>query len=169
MHTPNFQNDKEGVTAWIDSHITTRMPIITEDSTDKDRVYFQLVTKHLVHTCSSGVNGCLNDEGRCKKGYHDTFISEQTTFDTRGLPQYKRCVLDDLRVVPHHRLCTLDWDGHAYIDYAGSSRCVLYLYKVRFAMQDSCVHRFLTTKIQYITYTVPLQRLEENQNAPHQR
>jgi hypothetical protein len=111
------------------------MPILTDTSSDEDRRYFHLVSKHLVHACSTGVNGCLKYQGRCKNGYQDTFISDQTTFDVRGLPQYKRCSLDDLRVVPHHRLCTLDWGGHAYIDYAGSSRCVLYLYKVRTTLQ----------------------------------
>jgi hypothetical protein len=130
-NTPNFRTDRDGVSLWIESHISACMPVLTETSTAEDRAYFHLVTKHLVHECSTGVNGCKNDLGHCTKGYHDTFISEKTTFNTKGLPQYRRCELDDLRVVPHNRKCAIDWGGHAYIDYAGSSRCVLYLYKVR--------------------------------------
>jgi hypothetical protein len=130
-NTPNFRTHKDDVSTWIDSHISACMPTVTEASTDEDRKYFHLVSKHLVHECSTGVNGCKNEAGRCTKGYHETFISEETTFNVRGLPQYKRCTLEDLQVCPHHRLCTLDWGGHAYVDYAGSSRCVLYLYKVR--------------------------------------
>jgi hypothetical protein len=166
MNTPNFRTDGEAVSAWIDSHISACMPTLSKSSTEEDRAYFHLVTKHLVHECSTGVNGCKNDQGHCAKGYHDTFISEHTTFNTRGLPQYKRCVLDDLRVVPHHRLCALDWGGHAYIDYAGSSRCVLYLYKVRY--DATLLNLLLFTNHQPYTLTVPLQRVEENKNASYQ-
>jgi hypothetical protein len=96
---------------WVDEFLTCMMPVITEASTDEDKVYADIVAKHLVHNCSDGVNGCKDGNGHCKRGFMNTVICEQTTFDSKGHAQYKRLKEEDLRVVPHNRKAALDWDG----------------------------------------------------------
>ncbi len=36
---------------------------------------------------------------------------------------------DDLNVNPHNQEILFDWDGHIYVEYAGTSYTILYLYK----------------------------------------
>jgi hypothetical protein len=84
----------------------------------------------MIHKCSTAINGCKNSTTcKCKRGYDDTLIQSETTFDDRGFPVYKRDYDCDLDVVPHNKFLLLDWNGHANVEYAGNSQCVLYLYK----------------------------------------
>jgi hypothetical protein len=117
---------------WVDEFLTCIMPIITDDSTEEDKVYAAIVSKHLVHNCSEGVNGCKDGNGHCKKGFMNTVICERTTFDGRGHAKYKRLKEEDLRVVPHNRKAAIDWDGHIYFDWCMNSYTVFYLYKYLF-------------------------------------
>ena len=88
------------------------------------------VEQHMIHKCSTAINGCKNSTTcKCKRGYDDTLIQSETTFDDRGFPVYKRDYDCDLDVVPHNKFLLLDWNGHANVEYAGNSQCVLYLYK----------------------------------------
>ena len=116
--------------AWVDANITAKMPIITETSTAKDREYAHLVETHMTHKCANAVNGCLDDNNHCKKGYHSNVLIPIKTFDVKGFPKYQRFHEADLKVVPHNRLALLDWGDHLNIEFAGSSKAILYLYKV---------------------------------------
>jgi hypothetical protein len=82
--------------------------------------------KHMTHTCSNAVNGCKDERGHCKKGFMDTTTRSSSSFDERGYVQYKRRQ-EDLRIVQHNRKILEDWDGHAHVDWCGSTYTVLYL------------------------------------------
>lgn len=117
---------------WVDEYLTCMMPAIREDSSEEDKVYAAIVSKHLIHNCSDGVNGCKDANGHCKKGFMNTILCETTTFDGKGHAIYKRLREEDLRVVPHNRKAALDWDGHIYFDWCMNSYTVFYLYKYLF-------------------------------------
>jgi hypothetical protein len=121
--------DRPACSAWCDRHLSACLPEMSADSTEDDIRYNSKVAGHMRHTCSSGVNGCLDENGHCSKGFNDTIIRESTIFDERGKPHYKRNNDNDLNIAPHNRQMLLDWDGHCYVDFAGSSYSVLYLYK----------------------------------------
>jgi hypothetical protein len=130
---------------WIDKNLSCKLPILNEFSTPRDQQYHQLVQKHMKHTCATAVNGCLDEHGHCKKGFMDTIIQSSSSFDDRGYVQYQRRNADDLRITPHNRQILEDWDGHAYIDWCGTTYTVLYLYKylykgakkVKFRLQNA--------------------------------
>jgi hypothetical protein len=129
---------------WIDQHISCQLPIVNEFSSQSDRNYATLVEKHMTHTCSNAVNGCKDERGHCKKGFMDTTTRRSSSFDERGYVQYKRRQ-EDLRIVQHNRKILEDWDGHAHVDWCGSTYTVLYLYKylykgaqkVKFRLQNA--------------------------------
>jgi hypothetical protein len=121
-------NDPDACSEWIDQFLTCQYPDINDNSSASDIQYHKLVEKNMVHKCVKAVNGCLDDQGVCRKGYHRTISQPKTTFCERGYPIYKRRD-KDLNVVPHNRKLLLDWGGHAYIDWCGSTYTVLYLYK----------------------------------------
>jgi len=86
----------------------------------------------MIHKCSSGtVNSCLDSDGQCAKHYTKNKLQSSTTFNERGFPEYKRTTEKSLRTVPHNRKILLDWNGHANVEFAGSTFLVLYLYKVK--------------------------------------
>src|SRR3546814_7086034 len=70
--------------------------------TDEDRNYVELATKHMMHTCNRGENGCLNDQGICEKHFPKP-MTETTHFDDRGYPIYRRSTPESSKVVPHNR------------------------------------------------------------------
>jgi hypothetical protein len=121
-------NDQIACGRWIDQYLTCEYPVVDGNSSPSDIEYYQAVKQNMIHKCSDGVNGCLNDQGVCRKGFHQTTTREFTTFCPKGYPVYKRSQ-KDLRVVPHNRKLLLDWGGHAYIDWCGTTYTVLYLYK----------------------------------------
>ena len=106
--------------------IQAKMP--SED----DSEYYACVERHMTHVCSNAVNGCLDKEGNCKRGYKRREVMDTTTLDENGYPIYRRPNRADLKVVPHNREVLLDWDGHINVEYAGTSYTVLYLYKYLF-------------------------------------
>jgi hypothetical protein len=122
-------NDKESCGQWIDKFISCELPVLNEKSSESDRQYLEAVTNSMTHTCSKNVNGCVNDQGICRKGYTHTVVTPKTTFCPKGYAVYKRRTPDDLLIVPHNRKLLLDWGGHAYVDWCGSTYTVLYLYK----------------------------------------
>jgi hypothetical protein len=77
----------------------------------------------------TGENGCINNQGTCKRKYSDQGYNLETTFDEKGYPVYRRPTPADQRIIPHTRDILLDWDGHANSEFAASSYCVFYLYK----------------------------------------
>jgi hypothetical protein len=112
----------------------------------------------MTHKCANAVNGCLDDNNHCKKGYMDTVIQPRTTFDVKGYPIYKRLQAADLRVVPHNKDILMDWQGHAYVDWCASTYTVLYLYQVGYAHIFNLVYYYFTTYIFYSTYSKELKR-----------
>ena len=85
------------------------------------------------HSGNHLVNGCLDKNGVCKKGYSKTTIRPHTTFSPEGFPQYRRRKMADLFVVPHNRQLFMDWGcGHSNVEYSGQMFTVLYLYKYLF-------------------------------------
>jgi hypothetical protein len=127
-NTPE-SNESNDCSNWIDQHISCELPVLDEFANFHDQKYFQLVNKHMKHTCANAVNGCLDQNNHCKKGFMDTTLQNQSSFDERGYVKYKRTKPSDLRIGPHNRKILEDWDGHAYVDWCGSTYTVLYLYK----------------------------------------
>ena len=116
---------------WIDSE----MPVLSATSTAEDERYLKLVTDYEVHKCYSkaqGEKGCLDDHGKCARGYTDDIIRPTADFDAKGFPLYKRPAEKDLRITPHHRGMLLDWGAHLNLEFCGSTYTALYLYNYLF-------------------------------------
>ncbi len=71
---------------WIDTNLSAEMPIIQDNNlnSEKEIEYARKVTKHMKHHCCSAVNGCLDKDGRCKKGFHDTVITHPSYTKVNG-------------------------------------------------------------------------------------
>jgi len=139
-YTPRYE-DKAGLSEWIDYHITAAYPttelddeqLEANETFEKDLVYAKIVKSHMIHKCFPECNGgCKNDKNICSKGYDSNILTNTTKFDDKGFPQYKRPTIKSLYVVPHHRELLKDWNGHANVEYAGSTYTVIYLYKYLF-------------------------------------
>jgi len=137
---PRYE-DKPALAKWIDNHITAVYPttIFDEEPLEADEVYEQdleyaeMVKNHMLHKCFPEANGgCKNDKNICSKGFDRNVVSDETTFDQKGFPQYKRPTVKSLYVVSHNKQLLKDWNGHANVEYAGSTYTVIYLYKYLF-------------------------------------
>ena len=140
IHMPVYENKKE-LAKWIDYHITAEYPKTVNDldplenneKYENDLEYSEIVKAHMLHKCISENNGgCLNEANVCAKGYDKNVTNNVTTFDHKGFPQYKRSTIKSLNVVPHNKLLLKDWNGHANVEFAGSTYTVIYLYKYLF-------------------------------------
>jgi hypothetical protein len=107
-------------------------PELTEFSSEEDIRYYKAVEDHMIHCCAQAENGCLDKNGKCKRGYQNDEVRPFSTLDENGYPTYRRRATRDLKVVPHNRDILLDWDGHINVEYAGKTYTVLYLYKYLF-------------------------------------
>jgi hypothetical protein len=115
--------------SWIDANLSAEMPINQDNlSSDEEKEYARKVRMHMKHHCCSAVNRCLDKNGRCKKGYHDTVIADTSFTKQNDRVVYRRRHESDLLIVPHNRKILQDWDGHAYLDIC-STETVIYLYK----------------------------------------
>ena len=127
---PDF-DDKDALSSWIDLNICAEFPELSSNSSDEDILYYKLVEKFMIHTCSSGTpNSCLDDNGICAKYFTCNIVRQKSSFNERGFPEYKRTDPKSLKVVPHHKKILLHWNGHANVEFAGSTFLVIYLYKV---------------------------------------
>jgi len=125
---PDHSNEN-ACKSWIQQHISTTMPIISDSSSDEERQYAEFVDKFMTHGCRGGVNGCLDKDGICKRKYsqhREPTLS--TEFDEKGYPVYMRPSIDDQMIVPHNCMILLDWEGHANLEFAASTYCIFYLY-----------------------------------------
>ena len=130
----NFDN-KEDLAQWVDLNISCELPPDPDLCIDaEERLYSHLVRGNMVHkhVPQDKVNTCLDKDGVCRRGYDNKDLSPNTTFDTYGFPKYKRPAEKDLMVVPHEKYLLIDWNGHACVDFAMNTFCVLYLYKYLF-------------------------------------
>ena len=130
---PDYKRDASNLTKWIDENINATIPPITENSTERLKKIHDLIQSHMIHKCYTGEGGCLNEKtGLCERGFTSTVIQHRTSLDEHGYPHYKHNRIEDLKVVPHNVNILLDWNGHANVEYSGSSYCVIYLYKYLF-------------------------------------
>jgi hypothetical protein len=126
-------SDPAACSRFVDEFLTCEMPVVDEMSSEDDIRYHKIVDKNLVHNCvRNAVNGCLDENGICTKGFMHTCVLEHTEFDGKGHAKYKRLKEADLRVVPHSRQAVLDYDGHMYWDWCANAYTVMYLYKYIF-------------------------------------
>jgi hypothetical protein len=115
-----------------DAQFEIRFDKENETEYEHQAEYIRLVAKHMKHAHSSSltqVNGCLDKNNVCNKGYSNKPISHHTTFDSKGFPTYRRPLETDKLIVPHNREMLLDWGGHACLEIASSVYLLLYLYK----------------------------------------
>lgn len=124
--------DKEGCINFIDEYISAKKPIINEESTEEDKRYADLVEKHMMHRCFHGVNGCLDSEGKCKKGFQSMQICLETHFDEKGFPVYAKLCEEDSMVISHCRDILLDNDCHVHVTFVASHFIIIYLFKYFF-------------------------------------
>jgi hypothetical protein len=67
----------------FDKYVSAEIPC---SSTQKD--LFDLVTKHMVHKCST--DRCLDENGNCSKRFPKDYSSETTISEEDGYPRYRR-------------------------------------------------------------------------------
>jgi len=111
------------------------MPVLSATSSEEDVMHLKYVTDFEIHKCyatEDGDKGCLDDHGRCKRGYKDGIFRLGAAFDDKGYPLYKRPEEKDLLITPHHRGMLLDWGAHMNLEFCGSTYTALYLYKYLF-------------------------------------
>lgn len=114
---------------WIDRFISAKMPVLDENSTDEDSDYYDFVTSQMCHRHFRGVNGCLDGDNNCSKGYHVKPVIPNTFLDEKKYPVYAKPSQDDLLVVPHNRQLLLDFKCHINVEFAASTYAIIYLFK----------------------------------------
>jgi len=127
-------SDIEASVVFIDQHVSAEMPI---GDTDDDVKLRGIINDHMCHKCAVAQNGCkrtAND--RCKRGYGTGQLIPETYIDERGFPVYRRRTENDLHVVPHNPLMTLDWGGHINCEFSTNVRRVMYTYKYLYKVLD---------------------------------
>ena len=96
-------NDDGSITSsWIDSNLTAELLSVCPTSSTEDLETARRVRMHMKHHCSNSVNGCLNAEGLCTKGFHHTVIQENSHVKPNGRVVYRRRNETDLLIVPHN-------------------------------------------------------------------
>ena len=115
-------DDMDGMIDFIDEWMCCSYPIDDADHT-------KAIKDYMIHNHCDGVNGCRRGNGTCKRGYDNVSVQDRTTINSKGYPVYKRNTDNDLMVVPHVRDILIDWDGHACMEFAATTRTILYLYK----------------------------------------
>jgi len=132
---------RQELAEWIDYHITATYPATQDDEQplepdekyEDDVEYAKVAKSHMIHKCfSESLGGCKDDKNICSKGFDTNFVNDKTTFDDKGFPQYRRPTIKSLNVVPHNKMLLKDWNGHANVEFAGSTYTVIYLYKYLF-------------------------------------
>jgi hypothetical protein len=99
---------------------------------EEHELYEQYINNNMTHTCSSSINGCLDKNNLCKRGYMTLSVNNAASFDTKGYPVYYRPNIKDLKVVPHNKEMLMDWNGHINVEFCGKTYAVLYLYNYLF-------------------------------------
>jgi len=149
-HPANEQEKRDFMSRFICARYTQCPP---NGDIQLHEKYQTLIKDTMVHRCANAVNGCLNKEGVCKRGYMTRPCSIINSMDEKGskinawilrteiftshhlfsgYPVYCRPTQDDLMVVPHNRELLLDWGGHINTELCGNSYAVMYLYKYLF-------------------------------------
>ena len=104
-YMPKYE-DKRSLAQWIDTHITAIYPRtrLDENATElgttieEDLEYSEIVKTHMIHKCFSESNGgCLSETRVCSKGFDKNTLNDETTFDCKGFPQYRRTSVKSLK------------------------------------------------------------------------
>jgi len=127
----NFSDIAQYKVKLVDRFLSARKPVISATSSMQDIAYEDIVGRHMKHKCNNAVNGCLDKNGRCTKGFQDHSIREHTAIREDGRITYRRDNEADLMIGPHCPTMLCDWDGHAYCDVC-NVETVIYLYKYLF-------------------------------------
>jgi hypothetical protein len=88
-NSPSTDSEITNTVSFIDEFVHSTKMYPSDNDTEEDYKYQELVHKCMIHTCRGGDNGCLNEHGICKRGYNKIIIPE-TFIDERGFPVYKR-------------------------------------------------------------------------------
>lgn len=123
-----MNSNGDSTSDWINTNLTAEQLLVSPASSTEDLETVRRIRMLMKHHCSNSVNGCLNHQGRCTKGFHDTVISDTSFVKPNGRVVYRRRNETDLLIVPHNTDILNDWDGHAYLDVC-STETVIYLYK----------------------------------------
>ena len=128
---PDHNNEEECI-EWIDRYFCSTVPDLDENSTEEDIAYHKLVVEKMIHKCHGGDNGCIDeDTGLCKKKFN-YILNNETHFDEKKYPVYKRLKHEDCKVVVHNRQMLLDLKCHCNTEFSASTYSVIYLYKYLF-------------------------------------
>jgi hypothetical protein len=126
-------SDTAAVQTFIDKHVFAEIPRqenfpqLTQEQFEQ---YRETVAGHMLHRCAVAINGCKKAHtDLCKHGYSRTEPEPETLVDARGYWHYRRRTQQDLNVVPHNDITTIDWGGHLNVEYSGTVQRVLYLFK----------------------------------------
>ena len=107
---------------FMDKYITSNISDLETD--DPVRIYIE---KSMIHKCSASVNGCLNADGICRRGYQNHEVRLANSIDDKGYPVYKRLAEEDMNVVPTNAELINAWQRHINVEYCGSTYTILYL------------------------------------------
>jgi hypothetical protein len=127
----NFPDDPNEKLLLVDRFLCARKTVITEFSSAQDIIDEALQGGHMKHKCSNAVNGCLDSNGHCTKGFQEHTIQEHSTLRDDGKVVYRRHNEKDMMIGPHCLSMLRDWDGHCYVDIC-NVQTVIYLYKYLF-------------------------------------
>ena len=82
---PDWRDEKEQLSMWIDENINANFPVIVDTSSDRLKRINDLISSHMVHKCYKGETGCLDEKtGQCTRGFTSNIIQSTTTLDERG-------------------------------------------------------------------------------------
>ena len=127
-------DDKEKAFEFVDEFVRAELP--SEEncpnmSAEKLEKYISMVKKHMHHDCGHTVgSGCKNTkEDFCKRGYDRSETVPETYIDNDGFIHYRRRTTNDFRIVPHNAETLIDWDGHLNVEFSGTVKQILYMFK----------------------------------------
>ena len=95
---PDKSSSSDFINSFIDEFISAELPDPNIES-----VLCDICNNNMIHVCSNAVNGCLDENGNCKRGYDSTNLIEITYIDERGFPIYRRRNKKDLKIVPYNK------------------------------------------------------------------
>jgi len=109
-----------------DQYITAEAPVPEPTSMHPDdiqdhEIYRKLVGTCMLHRCyPQSEGGCVGENCFRKRGYETNRTVQETHFDEKGFPEYRRRQPADCRVIPYNRQMLIDWGGHVNMEYSGS-------------------------------------------------
>ncbi|XP_031333809.1 uncharacterized protein LOC116163816 [Photinus pyralis] len=142
--------DCPNTSEYVDEYVSAEIPHLPSEDDKSDEAEVQrklrdLVVKYQIHDCSSF---CLNEKGKCNKGFPKKFSSETTIYEDRPALYRRRSpddggavhrtakgrVITNASVVAYNPAYLLAWDAHHNVEFCyGTNACkyaVKYSFKV---------------------------------------